>query len=191
MLSIFTWDPEMPYAPFADDASEVSSFAGSGSEQRGSLFSREFWRWPLTFLVRQSDRDAMLAFWKARRGNVGAFYWKDHNEYARTGIALTPASDGVLSTFALPKSGQYGGDYPISDAHLVLKRAAVANGGTISADTDARTISTTVVPVTGGAMTADYWFYRRVRFETSVWNESMLSRSGTFRITLALREVQG
>lgn len=194
MLPIFTWAPLLPYEPYADDDAIVSQFAGAGSEQRGSVLSREMLRWPLQFTVNGTDHSAMRAFFRARRGVVAPFYWKDTLEYARTGVALTPTSDGATLAFALPKSGEYGGDHPISDANVKLYRAAVLNGGALSAGTDARTIITDSAPSAGGAaMTADYWYYRRVRFGEQRWSSALVSRAGTgtYRVRLTLVECVG
>lgn len=191
MLPIFTYTPSLPYEPEIIEEDVLSVFAGTRNEQRASLLSRPFHRYPLTFnYLRRATRDSMRAFWNARRGRRDPFYWQCLLDYARTGIPLTPSSDGATLSFDLPASGIYSGDHPISDANVKLYRAAVLNGGALSANSDDRKIITNSVPAAGGAaMTADYYYYRKVRFEDNHWNESYISGAGVFRVALALVEV--
>ena len=190
MVAVFSYEPSMPYQPEAFEEDIVSTFAGTTVEQRASLLSRAFYRWPLSFILNRTNRDSMKAFWEARRGRIEAFYWKDRIDYARLAVPLTPDSDGVTLAFDLPSSGLYSGDYPIDDANVKLYRDAVLNGGALSADTDARQIVTDSAPAAPAKpMTADYHFYRLVRFEENKWRETFVSQAGVFRISLALREV--
>lgn len=87
--------------------------------------------------------------------------------------------------FELPVTGMYGGDYPIDDVHAVLYADAAPVTATV--DTDGRKFTAAVAPGAGKVMTADYWYYRRVRLDSDVrWLEPV---SGTYAIQVELQEV--
>lgn len=189
-LAVFTWTPAHPYSWRPRRPVAAIRFAGSAAEQRVQLYARTLRRWSLPFHVDAASgyREAIDAFFVARGFSSESFLWRDLHDYARTGIALAPVSDGSTLTFALPSTGEYAGDYPINDSHVKLYRAGVLNGGTLSAGTDARTIITTSAPAGGGAaMTADYWYYKRVRLASEYeWSADV---HGVFRTVLEFEEV--
>lgn len=190
-LAVFTWTPAHPYTTRLRRRVAAVRFAGSEAEQRLALSSRTLRSWSLNFHVDAASgyREAINSFLIARGMSHESFLWRDLRDYQRTGVALTPASDGVTLSFALPATGDEAGDYPINDAHVKLYRAAVLNAGTLSANTDGRLIVTDAAPAGGGAaMTADYWYYRRVRLaqEYVEWSEDVY---GVFRTTLEFEEV--
>jgi hypothetical protein len=158
--------PVEPYGIELLDSTQILSFEGSTAEQRYSDASRDMYRWTLRYRLTDANLATLYAFFVARRMRKESFLWKPLKavEYARTGIALEPAtSDGVVTAFSLPTSGAYAGDYPIDDGNAILKRAGVAATKTVQVD--ARTMTAAVAPLTGGAMTADYWRYARVRLD--------------------------
>lgn len=190
-LAVFTWTPAHPYTYRNRRRVSAIRFAGSEAEQRVQLSSRALRRWTLPFHVSAASgyREAIDAFLLARGLGAESFLWRDLRDYARTGVSVSPTSDGATLAFALPTTGEEAGDYPVNDSNVKLYRAGVLNGGTLSAGTDARTIITTSAPAGGGAaMTADYWFYKRVRLavEEYEWSEAVY---GVFRTTLEFEEV--
>lgn len=188
-LAIFTFTPRHPVGYRLRRPSRTYSFAGSQSEQRVSLASRTLrvYRWPFRVSAASGTREALDAFFVARGGSGESFLVKDLKDYARTGVVLEPpTSDDVETVFSLPTSGELAGDYPIDDANAILYRAGVAAAKTVQ--TDARTLTAAVAPLTGGAMTADYWYRRRVKFaEDLEWSEPVF---GTFECEVVLEEVE-
>jgi hypothetical protein len=188
-LAIFPTTPPAihPYGYEDDDAALIVKMAGSALEQRSSLYGRKLRTYHLRYRTTASNRATLDAFFLARRFTAESFLYRDLKDYARTGVAVVPAtSDGIVTAFALPTSGVYAGDYPIDDAHAILYRAGVSVG-TITVQTDARTLTRSPAPSAGGAMTADYWYYRRVRLlDRFAWAEPVY---GTFEADFALVEV--
>lgn len=189
-LAIYPTTPSFigPYGYQAEDPVHETPLGGSLLKQRVLLAGREARVWYLKYRTTEANRLILDAFWRARRGTSGAFLFKDPKDYARTGIALTPASDGSTATFLLPTTGEYAGDYPINDAAtLKLYRAGILNAGAFSLVPDARSITTASVPAGGGAaMTGDYQFRRRVKFaEAFRWEEFPY---GVFSTEIVLEE---
>ena len=167
-------------------------FEGTMAEQRGSLVGRTFYEFVVDYILTPANAATLGAFFQARGQQRDAFLWKPvrSRHYARTGIAVTPVSDGVTVTFALPTTGEYAGDYPVNDATtLKLYRAGVLNAGAFSANVDNRTITTATVPAAGGAaMTADYHRYALVRLDGVYEEEEAFVEMNSVR-SLTFREV--
>lgn len=166
-LAVFTGlTPVSPYRVIPRSKTVTVEYEGSGGEQRYSPMGRDYWDHAISFLLTDANLGVLFDFFIARRMHNESFLWKPLKaiEHARTAIPLTPNSDGSTTVFALPATGQYAGDYPIDDANVRIYRAGVLVGGTHTAQTDARTVTSSVAPAGGGAaMTADYHRYLRVR----------------------------
>lgn len=186
-LAVFSasYVPLQPYT-YEDDRPAVAAQMSGGPSQRATVISRKVRSYVLGFKVLEATRLAIDAFFEARGYTVESFLWKDLKDYARTGVVPSPAtSNGVATVFTIPLTGTYGGDYPIDDANAILYRAGVAATKTVQ--TDARTMTASVAPLTGGAMTMDYHYYRRVHLaERFRWSEAAY---GHFRTTLRFEEV--
>ena len=180
-----TYVPLHPY-DFGDDRPTVVARMSGGAEQRAASLSRKLRTYTLRFRTTAATRLALDTFFEARGYTLESFLWKDLKDYARTGVAPTPAtSDGAQTVFTIPLTGVYGGDYPIDDANAILYRAGVAATKTVQ--TDARTMTAAVAPLTGGAMTMAYHFYKRVRLaERYDWSEPIF---GVFETAMRLVEV--
>lgn len=180
-----TYVPLQPYV-YEDDQPAVTAQMSGGPAQRAAVLSRKRRSYVLGFKVLEAGRLAIDAFFEARRFTVESFLWKDLKDYARTGVVPSPAtSDGVVTVFTIPTTGTYGGDYPIDDANAILYRAGVIATKTVQ--TDARTMTASVAPLTGGAMTMAYHYYRRVSLaERYRWSEAAY---GHFRTSIRLTEV--
>lgn len=186
-LAVFSanYTPLHPYT-FGDDRPKVVARMAGGAEQRAATLSRPLRTYRLLLLRQASDRAAIDTFFATAGIGVTSFLWKDLKDYTRTGVVPSPAtSDGVQTVFTLPKTGIYGGDYPVDDGNAILYRAGVAATKTVQ--TDARTMTASVAPLTGGAMTMDYHYYRRVVLDQPYrWVEFQY---GFFRAELTFREV--
>lgn len=186
-LAVFSasYTPLHPYT-FGDDRPKVVARMSGGAEQRAATLSRPLRTYRLLLMRQSSDRAAIDTFFATAGYGVTSFLWKDLQDYARTGITPTPAtSDGANAVFTIPLTGLYGGDYPIDDGNAILYRAGVAATKTVQ--TDARTMTAAVAPLTGGAMTMDYQFYRRVVLDQPYrW---VHFQYGYFRTELTFREV--
>lgn len=146
-----------------EDAADVLAvtFGRGQVEQRAARGGDRIFRtYQVPFRVREATRQALDAFFVARNYEEESFLFVDPHDYIRTGAALTPASDGAQTVFTVLSTGVQGGDYPKGNARLY--RAGVLDTGTLTVQTEARTLTTSVAPLTGAAMTADYEFYRRV-----------------------------
>jgi hypothetical protein len=162
-LAEWTWSPVHPHRRIYVDPSVRVLQAGSPKAQRYNLHSRGHYEWDIEVHARsESVRAAVEAFIVARRGETGAFYYRCRVAYQRVGVALG-TSPGGTSTFALPTTGEFAGDYPIADANAKL----YANGSPVTmhatpADTDGRLLVAAANVSGGQTMTADYWYFRRV-----------------------------
>lgn len=179
--------PIHPSAHRDDDPTIIVAFAGSSGEQRASRTGRKLRTYHLRYRTTNTRRAILDAFFESVRQSATSFLFKDLNDYTRTGITLEPAtSDGVVTAFSLPTTGQYAGDYPVDDANAKLYRAGVLVTGTTT-QVDARTITKSPAPSAGGAMTADYHYYRRVRLvDPPTWEHAPY---GVWACDLSLVEV--
>lgn len=167
-LAIFPSTPLVPYTPTLRDPAVVVEFAGSPLSARASTLERAYRRFAFRVRLRgDTERATFVDFWIARRGPVGVFYFRDRVEYARVSVALGTAIAAQVN-FPIPSGDPYGGDYPIDDANAILY--ADTGGGPVAVsktvDTDGRKFVAAVAPGAGAVMTASYWYYRRVRFES-------------------------
>lgn len=183
-LQILTFVPVLPYAPRLRDPATIAEFDGSPLTARAAALERAYRVYNVRRRMNAAAWATFLAFWEARRGAVSLFYWKDPLEYARTAVALG-TGDGVQTDWPIPVGSPYGGDFPIDDANAILK----VNGTPVSktTDTDGRSFTAAVAPGAGTTVTADYWYYRRVRFGS---DELGLSHPavGTYEVAVELVE---
>lgn len=184
-LAVLTTDPIVPYAPVPVDPAIVAEYAGSPLTSRASELDRALMSYPLRFRGIEAKRLALLAFWRARRGPVGLFYFRDRLDYTRTGIVPTGLVNGSNTVFTIPVGDPYGGDFPIDDANAVL----TVNGTPVSktVGTDERTFTAAVAPAGGTTVLLAYTYYRKVRFlgdRFPLTNPAV----GTFEVALDLME---
>lgn len=180
-LQIFAETPLHPYAWETSRPVLKASMAGGG-EQRASLLSRALTRWTLRFRGNDAKRETIDAFFEARGWTLESFLWQDLKRYTRTGIAIG-TGDGLETTFALPSTGLYGGDYPAAPFQLYAAAAPVA--GTV--DTDARSFTYAAPPAAAAALTVDYAYLRRVKLDGPyTWTEPVF---GVYFTELVLVEI--
>lgn len=171
-LSVFTETPPLhPYTWELYRPALVADFAGGG-EQRVALLSRELRRYVLRFRRTAAQRLAFDAFFRGVGWSVTSFLWQDLKDYERGSGSpgLVPLTLVSGTTWALPDTGEYGGDYPIDDANCLVWDDSPSARTVTAVDTDARTI--TVSANGTGNLMADYHYYRRVRLGGPYsWNE--------------------
>jgi hypothetical protein len=162
-LEVFSEIPELDGFDYTDRMPKtVFSYSGSGVEQRAALIEIPMRRysWPLRRI--KSERDDVDTFFLARSQGIESFLVKDPDLYARTGVSLGTAAAAQVA-FPLPATGENRRDYPIDDAHVEVYEDGTPTGATITVDTDGRSFTLSAAPGAGVVMTADYWFYRRVK----------------------------
>lgn len=174
-------NPRHTYSYRDERPAVVAPFIGGG-RQASSRASRAVRTWPLEFRFTAAQRLTEEAFLRAHGFGATSFLYKDLKDFARTGelVTLTLVSG---DTYALPDTGEYGGDYPIDNANLQMYDDGV-EAAHASVDTDARTITLSATP--GGVVTADYDYYRRVvQAEPVDWGEPVYGYWFPVRIALA------
>lgn len=160
-LAVLDFVPVLPYVPRWRDPAVVAEFEGSPLTARASTLERAFRVFPVHRRMTAAAFATFVAFWEARRGVVSLFYWKDPLGYTRVAVPLGVSAGGQVD-FPIPDGSPYGGDFPIADANAILKSDGTPIAKTT--DTDGRKFTASAAPGAGHTMTADYWYYRRVRF---------------------------
>ena len=185
-LAVFSEIPLLGHDYGDDQKVAVLAYAGA-AEQRAQTQDRGLRVLTLPYKRNTSGRATIDAFFLARGYEKTSFLAKDLNDYARTGISLG-TSVASQTVFALPASGPYAGDYPISDANAI-----VYDDGTpvaiASVNTDARTFTLSSSPTAGSVMTCDYWRYGRYRLDRPYRWRSVAAGVGWYVTEIALREV--
>ena len=144
--------------------------AASGREVRAALWAAPIWEWDLTYdLLRDDASDelkTLLGFFLQRQGAFDSFLFSDPSDNAVSGQALG-IGDGANMSFQLVRA--YGGFVePIQDLN---GGASVRVDGVIKATPADYAIDGTglvsfvVAPANGAPVSADFAFYRRVRFK--------------------------
>ncbi len=144
----------------------------SGFEQRNINWSSARGRWDVASgLKRQTQLDALLAFFRARKGRAHGFRFKDWTDYKATAQALG-SGNGTITTFQLIRTYSSGG---ATDVRTITKPVAgmvkvylagvqQASGWSVNTTTGVITFST--APGNNVAVSADYEFDVPVRFDT-------------------------
>lgn len=188
-LAIFdvdTYPPRYPDSWSVDRPVVVAAFAGGGAEQRSALLSRSLRRYAPSWRRTSATYTYIRDFLEARGYSLESFLWRDLRCYERTGVALGTAVTSQVE-FEIPTAGQYGGDYPIDDAHVVVYEDGTETLATVTVDVDARTFTLDTAPGAGVVMTADYHYRRRVRLDSLPRFEA--PAHGSYLIALELQEV--
>ncbi len=144
----------------------------SGYEQRNSIWVASRMSWNVaTGLKNQTQLDALIAFFRSRKGRAYGFRFKDWSDYQATGQALG-TGDGATKNFQLVKSyssGTYGETRVIKKpvtGTVVPYLAGVRQTSGWSVDTTTGILSFLTPPAVGIAVTADLQFDVPVRFDT-------------------------
>jgi uncharacterized protein (TIGR02217 family) len=144
---------------------------GSGREQRNQNWSVSRAKYDCIFGVRhQNDLDRVIQFFRARRGKLQGFLWKDHTDFRATAQVIGTGT-GALLTFQLvkiyePGSEQYSRtiEKPKADTvRIYLNSVLQTSGYTLTSTTGVVTFA--VAPGLGVVVTANFEFYVKARFD--------------------------
>ncbi|MDE3017021.1 MAG: DUF2460 domain-containing protein [Pseudomonadota bacterium] len=144
----------------------------SGYEQRNANWSQSRARYNVAHGIKtQAQLDALIAFFRARKGRADGFRFKDWSDYQTTGEAIA-AGDGVTTVFQLTKAYASGTtsesrsiSKPVAGTVNIYLAAVLQNSG-YTLDTTTGLVTFTAAPGSGVAITADFQFDVPVRFDT-------------------------
>ncbi|MBY0408102.1 MAG: DUF2460 domain-containing protein [Rickettsiales bacterium] len=144
-----------------------------GYEQRNINWSQARAKYNVAHGVKtQAQLDALIAFFRARKGRADGFRFKDWTDYKVSGQALG-SGDGTRKIFQLVKTYASGGS---SDTRTITKPVAgtvklylagvLQSVGAYALALDTGVVTFTAAPGSGVAVTADFEFDVPVRFDT-------------------------
>lgn len=144
----------------------------SGHEQRNSNWAEARARYNVAHGVKtRAQLDALIAFFRARKGRAHGFRFKDWSDYQAAG-AEVGLGNGETTVFALSKRYQSGGVIAVRPILKVVAGTVtvyvdgVAQVSGVTADLDQGTIAFSSAPAAGAVITADFEFDVPVRFDT-------------------------
>lgn len=151
----------------------------SGHEQRNVNWSQARARYNVAHGVKtQAQLDALIAFFRARKGRADSFRFKDWTDYKAT-AQLMGQGNGSNTTFQLKKLYTSGGvtetrdiKKPVSGTTKVYAAGIWQTTG-VSVDNATGVVTFTTAPANGVQITADYEFDVPVRFDTDRLSASM------------------
>ena len=144
----------------------------SGAEQRNVNWTQARARFNVAHGVKtQAQLDALIAFFRARKGRAYGFRFKDWTDY-QASAQWIGTGNGTQTQFQLVKLYSSGGanEYrtirkPVSGTVNIYKNTVLQSSG-YSIDYATGVVSFTVAPTTAVMVTADFEFDVPVRFDT-------------------------
>lgn len=151
----------------------------SGYEQRNVNWEQARARYNVAHGVKtKAQLDALIAFFRARKGRAHGFRFKDWTDYQATAESLG-TGDGVTTQFQLMKRYVSGAvtelrtiTKPVSGTVQIYKNAVLQSSG-VSVNTTTGVVTFTAAPAIGQAITATYQFDVPVRFDTDKLSASL------------------
>lgn len=151
----------------------------SGHEQRNANWSQARAKYNVAHGVKtQAQLDALIAFFRARKGRADGFRFKDWADYKVTGQNIG-TGNGTTTVFQLKKTYTSGSGSetrtitkPVSGTIAIYKDAVLQSSG-YTADTTNGQITFSVAPANGVVITADFEFDVPVRFDTDRLSASL------------------
>lgn len=145
----------------------------SGYEQRNSNWSQARIRYNVAYGVKtQAQLDALIAFFRARKGRADGFRFKDWTDYKIIGQPIG-TGNGSATVFQLVKTYVSGAvtetrtiTKPVSGTIQIYLSGVLQNGSAYTANTTNGQITFTAPPGSGVAVTADFEFDIPARFDT-------------------------
>lgn len=144
----------------------------SGHEQRNSNWAEARARYNVAHGVKtRSQLDALIAFFRARKGRAHGFRFKDWSDFQAQGETLGIGDNTVLE-FACVKRYQSGGVIAVRPVRklvsgsLTIYADGVVQASGFTADLNQGTIAFASPPAAGVVITADFEFDVPVRFDT-------------------------
>jgi len=143
----------------------------SGYEQRNVGWEQARARYNVAHGVKtKTQLDALIAFFRARKGRAYGFRFKDWTDYQATGETIG-AGDGSTTQFQLVKRYVSGSvsetrtiKKPVSGTVQIYANGTVQTSG-VSTDTATGLVTFTAAPASGVVISASYQFDVPVRFD--------------------------
>ena len=151
----------------------------SGHEQRNANWSQARARFNVAHGVKtQAQLDALIAFFRARKGRAHGFRFKDWTDYKAENENIG-TGDGVKTSFALQKTYLSGGAVelrgikkPVSGSVKIYVGGVLQNSG-VSVNTTSGSVTFSSAPPLSAAITASFEFDVPVRFDTDKLSASL------------------
>jgi uncharacterized protein (TIGR02217 family) len=152
--------------------------SNSGHEQRNVNWQQARARYNVAHGVKtKTQLDALIAFFRARKGRAYGFRFKDWTDYQGTETIGT--GDGVTTQFQLIKTYASGSiiesrtiTKPVIGSVQVYDNAVLQTTG-VSVDTTTGLVTFATAPTVGQVITASYQFDVPVRFDTDRLSASL------------------
>jgi uncharacterized protein (TIGR02217 family) len=146
--------------------------SGSGHEQRNINWAQARARYNVAHGVKtKAQLNALVAFFRARKGRAYGFRFKDWTDFSATGQNIG-TGNGTVTQFQLVKHYLSGGvdelrtiTKPVSGTVSVYKNGVLQTSG-VTVSTMTGIVTFTSAPANGVAITADFEFDVPVRFDT-------------------------
>ena len=150
----------------------------SGYEQRNVNWQQARARYNVAHGVKtKAQLDALIAFFRARKGRAYGFRFKDWTDYQTT--ETLGSGNGVTTQFQLIKTYTSGSvvesrsiTKPVSGSVQVYENAILQTSG-VSIDTTTGIVTFVLPPASGQVITASYQFDVPVRFDTDRLSASL------------------
>jgi uncharacterized protein (TIGR02217 family) len=144
----------------------------SGYEQRNANWSQARAQYNVAHGVKtQAQLDALIAFFRARKGRADGFRFKDWTDYQVTAQAIG-TGNGTTTVFQLVRTYINGGitetrtiKKPVSGTVNIYLNSVLQSSGYVL-DTTTGLVTFITAPANGVAITADFQFDVPVRFDT-------------------------
>ncbi|MDE3060450.1 MAG: DUF2460 domain-containing protein [Pseudomonadota bacterium] len=145
----------------------------SGYEQRNANWAQARAQYNVAHGIKtQAQLDALIAFFRARKGRADGFRFKDWTDYQANGQAIG-SGDGATVTFQLVKIYTSGStsetriiSKPVAGTVNIYLNAVLQSGSAYTLDTTTGLVTFNVAPGSGMTVTADFQFDLPVRFDT-------------------------
>lgn len=145
----------------------------SGHEKRNQNWTYERERWQVAYGVKTvADLQALLTFFKARRGRLHGFRFKNPDDFTAT-LETLGTGDGSTTEFQLVKTYSSGGEThtreitkPVSGTVDVFLDSVQQSESEVSVDTTTGIVTFSAAPSSGEVVTATFEFDVPVRFDT-------------------------
>lgn len=150
-----------------------------GYEQRNINWSQARAKYNVAHGVKsQSQLDALIAFFRARKGKADGFRFKDWTDYTAQGT-LIGTGNGVLTQFQLRKTYASGSvnelrtiAKPVAGTVKIYVNGVLQNSG-VSVNTTTGIVTFSTAPEAATTITADFEFDVPVRFDTDRLSASL------------------
>lgn len=160
---------------YSTDIVEIAS----GYEQRNANWQQSRARYNVAHGVKtKTQLDALIAFFRARKGMANGFRFKDWSDYAVSGGTIG-TGDGSTTQFQLTKTYASGSSSESRDINkpvlgsITIYVDSVEQASGVSVDTTTGVCTFDSAPTNGASITADFEFDVPVRFNTDRLSASL------------------